>query len=195
MSRNISWINEIKNNTNEDYVIWCHDTDNEGEFKDYRTGKVIGRNDGGQQVKIRAGAHLAVSGCGIPDAGDKNEIPKARVICAVSALKHRKGDPGAGLRLNRVIKDDNENLDEIVYRNHGTTEKIASMIFPTGMEQNIILRIDPNGIFVDVKEAKNSSEWEAYLFGEKIKGLLMDLAPELAKLAIQAAQKTLEYLP
>jgi hypothetical protein len=190
MSRDISWINEIKNNTNEDYIIWCHDTDNEGVYRDYFTNEEIGKNDGGQQIVIKAGAHLVASGCGIPDGGDKDGKPKARVICAYSAALHHVGDPGAGLRINRVMADDEK--DKLVYRDHFTTKQLAEIIFPRGSEQNIILRIDADGIYLDIKEAKTSSEWEAYLFGQKVKNLFEELAPELAKLAIQAAQKALE---
>lgn len=194
MSRNISWINEIKNNTNQDYIMWCHDTDNEGEFKNSE-GKVLGKNNDGRQFVIRAKAHIYASDCGIPDGGDKNNIPKARVICLKSAAKKLHGDPGAGLRLNRTIADDEKGLDRLAYRDHDTTKPIADMIFPKGSEQNIILRIDNDGIFLEVKEAKESSEYKAYLVGENIKKLLTELAPELAKLAIQVAQKTLEYMP
>lgn len=196
MSRNISWINEIKNNTGQDFIMWCHDTDNEGEFRDFRTNKEVGKNDGGQQVIIKAGAHLAASGCGIPDGGDKDGRPKMRVVCAYEAATYHKGDPGAGFRMNRVIGEDSEDSkkDKLVYRDHSTTKEFAEISFPRGTEQNIILRIDPNGIFLDIKEAKTSSEWEAYIFGQGVKKLLTDLAPDLAKLAIEAAKKALALL-
>ncbi|PSL31320.1 hypothetical protein [Dyadobacter jiangsuensis] len=190
MSRDISWINEIKNNTEEDYIIWCHDTDNEGEYRDFVTDEPVGKNDGGKQVIIKAGAHLVAGGCGIPDGGDKDGKPKARVICAYSAAQRHSGDPGAGLRINRVMGDNDQ--DKIVYRDHYTTKQLAEIIFPRGMEQNIILRIDADGIYLDIKEAKTSSEWQAYVFGQKLKDFFEELAPELAKLAIQAAQKALE---
>lgn len=194
MSRNISWITEIKNTTNDAYVIWCRDTDNEGEFRDLLTNESVGKNDGGQQVIIKPKAHLVASGCGIPDGGDKDGRPKARVICLKSAVVHTTGDPGAGLRINRLmggVDKEKDERDKIVYRNHDTTAEIANIIFPRGLEQNIILRIDENGIFLDIKEASLSTEWEAYMFGQGVKKLLLELAPELAKLAIQAAKVAL----
>lgn len=190
MSRDISWINEIKNNTKQDYIMWVHDTDNEGEYKDAH-GHLIGLNDGGQQVIIKSGAHAYVTGCGIPDGGDKDGKPKMRVICATNVAKSKHGDPGAGLRINRVIADDGQKLDKIVYRNHDTAKEIADVTFPMGMEQNYILRIENDGIFFDLKEAKYSDEWKAYIVGQKIGDFFEKIAPELAKTLLLAAQKAL----
>lgn len=114
--------------------MWCWDTDNEGEFKDFASGEVVGYNDDARQFVIKAGAHLLASGCGIPDGGDKDGKPKMRVICAKSAanLNGPNGDPGAGFRMNRVIFNDNDKLDKLVYRDHNTTKEIGSITFPSG---------------------------------------------------------------
>lgn len=187
MTRDISWINEIKNNTNEAFVIWCWDTDNEGEFKDWTTGKLVGRNDGGAWVTIKPGAHLVVTGCGIPDGGDKDNKPKGRVICARSKIPHsnQHQDPGRGLRLNRVMGPNQ--TDRLVYRDHDTTRELASIDFARGLEQNLILTIDDDGIKVTVKEEKESTEWKAYRFGVELGKFLASTLQEIATLALQAA--------
>lgn len=185
MSRDISWIKEIKNNTNDDYVIWCWDTDNEGVFKDWRTNKEVGKNDGGKQVTIKAGAHLSVGGCGIPDGGDKNGRPKSRVICKKSIATHSTGDPERGLRMNRVMA--NGDYDKIVFRNAHTTAPIGEIRFHRGLEQNLILRIDNDGIFFSALEAKESTEWKAFVVGRELGKFVGELGKELAKDLLKAA--------
>jgi hypothetical protein len=191
MSRDITWINEISNTTNDDYIMWVWDVDNEGEFKDYNTGALVGRNDGATRVVIKAGAHLRATGCGVPDAGDKNGKVKCRVICKASAAM--KGgptaDPGAGLRLNRVM--DAGNNDKLSYRNHRTGKEEASVVFPRGNEQNAILRITNGGIFLDIQEQKESTEWKAYEAGQEIAKVLEQALIEIAKLAFQLAEDAL----
>lgn len=190
MSRDISWISEIKNNTQEDYIMWCWDTDNEGEFRDFATNEVLGLNDGGQQFVIKAGAHLSVSGCGIPDGGQKEGRPKMRVICAKSIADTQSfnGDPGKGFRMNRVMFDDAKNMDRIVYHDHGNLREMGSIAFPSGTEQNLILRIDDDGIFIDVYESRQSTEWKAYLFGKQLEDFVGETVKEFAKSALNAAR-------
>jgi hypothetical protein len=53
MSRNISWIREIFNNTGDAYSVWCWDTDNEGEYFDFASGKELGVNDGGHPSRSK----------------------------------------------------------------------------------------------------------------------------------------------
>lgn len=187
MSRDISWINEVKNNTNREFVIWCWDTDNEGEFKDWETGKLVGRNDGGTWVVVKPGAHLVVTGCGIPDGGDRDGKPKCRVIAEKSKIKHddHKRDPGVGLRLNRVMGPGE--TDRLAYRDHGGGRQIAAVDFPRGMEQNLILIIADDGIFLELREQKVSTEWKAYEFGKELGEFLASTLKEVASLALQAA--------
>ena len=191
MTRNISWINEIYNNTNTDYIMWVWDTDNEGDFSDFRTGQSIGKNDGGRRVIIKAGAHLRVTGCGVPDGGDKDGKNKCRVLCEVAKAvdQNPKLDPGRGLRLNRVMAENER--DKLVYRDHGTGREIASISFPRGLEQNLVLRIEKNGIFLDVREQKESTEWKATVFGRELGKALAEMLQEVAKLALQAAATAL----
>src|SRR4030095_4134749 len=69
MPGGVSWITEIYNNTDDDYGIWCWDDGNEGEYRG--GGKVIGKNDGGVQVKIPKQTRVSTSdhSCGVPDGG------------------------------------------------------------------------------------------------------------------------------
>lgn len=196
MSRDISWITEIKNNTNQDYIIWCRDSDNEGEFHTNQ-GKEVGKNDGGKRVTIKAGAHLYASGCGIPDGNHENNLPRCRIICLKSEAVGHSGDPEHGLRINRLQAPPDENgnkRDMLVYRNHHTTKEIATVMFPQGVEQNLIMRIDDDGIFIDVKESYESSEWKAYLVGKQIEDVFTKLLPDLAGVLIEAAGKAVKYM-
>lgn len=191
MSRDITWINEITNTTKDDYIMWVWDTGNEGEFKDYRTGALVGKNDGATRVVIKAGAHLRATGCGVPDGGDKNGKTKCRVVCKASRAMGggRTADPGAGLRLNRVM-DAGDN-DKLVYRNHRSGKEAASVSFPRGNEQNAILRITNEGIFLDIQEQKESTEWKAYEAGKEIAKVLEKALIEVAKIAFQLAEDAL----
>lgn len=187
MTRDISWINEIYNNTNTAYIMWVWDTDNEGDFRDFRTGQRIGLNDGGARVIIQPHAHLSVTGCGIPDGGDKDGRSKCRVLCKESSAmdQNKKHDPGRGLRLNRVMGPGK--TDKLVYRDHGTGKEIAAVTFPRGLEQNLILRIENDGVYLELKEAKVSTEWKVYKFGVALGEGLAQALKEIAKIALEAA--------
>lgn len=188
MSRDISWINEIKNNTKDTYIIWCWDTDNEGEYKDFRTNQLIGKNDGGKRVRIAPGAHLAVGGCGIPDGGDKDGKPKARVIVKESLAMPGAADPGRGLRLNRVMVAGER--DALRYADHSDPQRVFGQIsFPRGQEQNLILTINPDGIKLEAKEVKESTEWKAYKGAQHVMESI-DLK-ELFSLGMKAASAAL----
>jgi hypothetical protein len=186
MSRDITWINEISNTTNEDYIMWVWDTDNEGEFTDYRTGALVGRNDGATRVTIKAGAHLKVTGCGVPDGGDKNGKIKCRVICKASQAMGggSKADPGVGLRMNRVMAGDDK--DKLSFRNHRSGQEVGSATFSRGLQQNAILRISPEGIFLDIQEEKTSTEWKAYQAGIAIGNTLLEVGKILLQVAGEA---------
>jgi hypothetical protein len=186
MSRDITWINEITNTTKDDYIIWVWDTDNEGEFKDYRTGELVGRNDGGTRVVIKAGAHLRVTGCGVPDGGDKDGKIKCRVICKASVAMGGgpKADPGVGLRLNRVMAGDEK--DKLSFRDHRSGKEVGSATFSRGLQQNAILRIGNDGIFLDIQEEKTSTEWQAYEAGKVIANTLMEVGKILLQVAGEA---------
>jgi hypothetical protein len=186
MSRDITWINEISNTTKDDYIMWVWDTDNEGEFTDYRTGTLVGRNDGATRVVIKAGAHLKVSGCGVPDGGDKDGKIKCRVVCKASKAMGGgpTADPGVGLRMNRVMAGDEQ--DKLSFRDHGSGKEVGSATFSRGLQQNAILRISPEGIFLDIQEEKISTEWQAYEAGKAIASTLLEVGKILLQVAGEA---------
>lgn len=185
MSRDISWINEIVNNTDRTYTMWCWDTDNEGEFND--GSGVVGRNDGGERFDIEPRSHIYCRGCGVPDGGDKDGFPKARVICEKSKVEPSgpdlPGDPGRGLQINRVAFG--EDKDRISMRDRKTEREVGHIEFPRGLEQNLILRIEEHGIFLDVEEEQISTEWKAYLAGKEAGAFFENLFTELAKVALE----------
>jgi hypothetical protein len=198
MSRNISWIREIWNNTKQPYTIWCWDTDNEGLYIDVATNKHIGKNDGGQPVTIQPGQHVVTSGgsCGIPDGGDKNGLPKRRVFFAgvPGAKFENKVGPRGGLRLNRTKVDDN--TDQILYTDEGTGTFIGRMTFPSTVQQTLNVVINPPdaaapGIVLNIVEGMTSTEakWDKFVAdtGQWLATTLGDLASEALKAAATAA--------
>ena len=193
MSRDISWIREIWNNTTSPYTVWCWDTDNEGEYFDFTTQQEIGVNDGGNPITFNAGEHVYTSGgsCGVPDGGDKDGMPKRRIFFMgkPSATFNPKVGPGRGLRLNRTSVDDN--TDQIIYTNEATGQFIGRMTFAQSSEQTLDVLIntaDQGGIVLNVVESSVSTEakWDAFVeaTGEWIASHALDIA----KLALQAAE-------
>ena len=194
MPGGVSWITEIYNNTDDDYGIWCWDDGNEGEYR--VGGKVIGKNDGGVQVKIPKQTRVSTSdhSCGVPDGGSVRGQQKRRVIYKWDARKSTSGDPGIGLRLNRVMVSE-EKDDMIRYMDSRTGREFASIDVQRNSDQSLIIRIEPDrgkagkaGIFLDVFEQKQSGATKARLFGEQVAGFLADLAPKIAELALEAAK-------
>ena len=193
MSRNISWIREVWNNTTTPVTVWCWDTDNEGKYFDFDTRKEIGVNDGGNPITFQPGEHVYTSGgsCGVPDGGDKDGVPKRRVFCLGnlgSATFNPKDGPGRGLRLNRTSVDDN--TDQIIYTNEATGKFIGRMRFAQGTEQtlNVVINTaDQGGIVVNVVESSISTEakWDEWV--EEAGEWLEKNALAIAKLALQAA--------
>jgi hypothetical protein len=192
MSRDISWIREIWNNTSSPYTVWCWDTDNEGEYIDANTQKEIGVNDGGNPITFQPSEHVVTSGgsCGVPDGGDKDGFPKRRVFFkgTPSASFNPQAGPGYGLRLNRTSVDDQ--TDQILYTNEGTGTYIGRMTFSQGAEQTLNVVINPaanGGLVVNVVESSISTEakWDAFIeeTGEWLASNLIDIA----KLALEAA--------
>jgi hypothetical protein len=192
MSRNISWIREIWNNTGTPYTVWCWDTDNEGEYFNFATQENIGVNDGGNPVTFKPGEHVYTSGgsCGVPDGGDKDGVPKRRVFfmgTPITGFKDQDG-PGYGFRLNRTSLDDQ--TDQIIYTNERTGKFIGRMKFAQGVEQtlNVVINTaDQGGIVVNVVESSISTEakWDAFV--EATGEWLESNALDIAKLALQAA--------
>jgi hypothetical protein len=193
MSRNISWIREIWNNTATPVTVWCWDTDNEGEYFDFNSHKEIGVNDGGNPITFQAGEHVVTSGgsCGVPDGGDKDGWPKRRVFFTGSpgANFEPTSGPGRGLRINRTSLDDQ--MDQILYTDERTGTFIGRMKFPQGIEQtlNVVINTaDKGGIVLNVVESSISTEAKWDQFVADTEEWLASNAIEIAKLALQAAE-------
>jgi hypothetical protein len=192
MSRDISWIREIWNNTSSPFTVWCWDTDNEGEYFDFNSQKEIGVNDGGNPVTFQSGEHVVTSGgsCGVPDGGDKDGWPKRRVFFMgkPGATFDSRTGPRRGLRINRTSLDDQ--TDQILYTNEKSGTFIGRMKFPQGIEQTLNVLInsaDKGGIVVNVVESSISTEakWDAFI--AETGQWLASHAIDIAKLAFQAA--------
>jgi hypothetical protein len=187
-SRNISWITEIWNNTDKDYSIWCWDTDNEGLYKD-ESGKEIGKNNDGNPVTIKAGSHVHTNNetCGVPDGGDRDYKPKQRIFFIGKPDQNfqKSVGPGFGLRLNRTRLDDN--IDQIMYLDAKTGEKIGRMKFPKGTEQKLHVKIEKDGLHLNVFESSTSTEAKFDQFLKETGKWMLDFYTQLAKAAIDAA--------
>jgi hypothetical protein len=108
---NVSYIEEIYNNTNHAFVMWSTDSEHNGVFDDFDTGIRVGDNDWGHVLVIRPGARLKASWCGIPwykdgkcyrviAKGDKQERHGLRMFQAetdlgdgIHFIDHRTGNP------------------------------------------------------------------------------------------------------
>jgi hypothetical protein len=197
MSRNISWIREIFNNTTDSYTVWCWDTDNEGKYLDFNNpNTVIGVNDNGNPITFTPGQHVITSGgsCGIPDGGDKNGRPKQRVffLGTPDAGFQPSVGPGRGLRLNRTSVD--SNTDQIIYTDEATGDPLGRMTFAQGSEQtiNVIINsVENGGLALDVVESSVSTEakWDSFVAatGQWIATKGVDLAVSALKSAAAAA--------
>jgi hypothetical protein len=188
-SRNISWITEIWNNTDKDYSVWCWDTDNEGLYLD-ESGNEIGKNNDGQPVTIEAHSHVHTKNetCGVPDGGDRDYKPKQRVFFFGKPDQNfqKSVGPGFGLRLNRTRLDDD--LDQIMYINAKTGEKIGRAKFPKGTEQKLHVKIEKkDGLNITVFESSTSTEAKFEQFVKASGKWMLDYYRELSIEAAKAA--------
>ena len=127
---NVSYIEEIKNNTEHTFAMWSTDSEHNGVFDDFESGERVGDNDWGHVVLIRPGARLKASWCGVPWYKDGRCY---RVI----AKANRK--VGFGLRL---FQSETDQGDGIHFVDHDTFAEIGMVPFPTGADRQFALTIN-----------------------------------------------------
>lgn len=177
-STNISEITEITNKTSERYFMYVWDNEHEGRYTPYGQDKWHYPEDG-EWLEIAANAHLRADDCGIPDGGKSAGMDRVRVLFKASGSeRNKKGDPGRGLRVNRVGLHDG--MDQLVFCNHATGETIGSIDIPTSMHQNLLLVIDAKGIRFEQKEAVKSGEAKSAEEWERVRTFFENVA-EIAK--------------
>lgn len=183
-STNISEIVEITNKTQDTYYMYVWDNEHEGRYTPY------GRNDwhypdDGKWLTIGPGAHLQADDCGIPDGGKSAGKNRVRVLFKANGrpAKHQ-GDPGRGLRINRIGLGND--FDGLQFASHATGEIRTTVRLPTGMHQSLLLVIGGPGEGLSVKQTDIawSNEHQLKEVGEAMKKLL-DLAVNISKIVAE----------
>jgi hypothetical protein len=126
---NVSWIEEIFNNSNATLCMWSTDAEHNGTFANFDTAEKLGDNDWGHAFLIEPGARIKAHWCGIPWYGDGTRY---RVI-ARSAKKEE-----FGLRLHQSETDDGDGIHFIDFR---TGDPIGYKAFPFAGDRQFALII------------------------------------------------------
>ena len=126
---NISWIEEIYNNSDATLCMWSTDAIHNGTFDDLDTGKKLGDNDWGHVFVIRPGARIKAHYCGVPWYHDGTHF---RVIA--------KGTDKAkfGLRLHQAETDVGDGIHFIDFK---TNDPIGYNAFPFAGDRQFALTI------------------------------------------------------
>ncbi len=143
-STSISEIVEITNKTSDTYFMYVWDNEHEGRYTPFNKDKWY-YPDEGKWLEIKPHSHLRADDCGIPDGGKTAGKDRVRVIFKAKPgqKKPKQGDPGWGLRMNRVGLGNGN--DAIVFRNHDSGEDVSRTEIPTKMHQSLLLLIDDTG--------------------------------------------------
>jgi hypothetical protein len=137
---NISEITEITNKSSDTYYMYVWDNAHEGRFTPYQKDDWH-YPDEGKWLTVSPHAHLRADDCGIPDGGKSAGKDRCRVLFKARGSEGRKqGDPGRGLRVNRV--GDGNGQDRLVFANHATGENIGSFAVKTSTHQNLLLLLE-----------------------------------------------------
>jgi hypothetical protein len=160
-STNISEITEITNKTGDTFYMYVWDNAHEGRYTPFNKDDWQYPSDG-KWLKIGARAHLRADDCGIPDGGKSADKDRVRVIFkAKPGEQPSQGDPGRGLRINRVGLGDGN--DELLFRKHSTGEKVTSVKLPTRMHQSLLLVLGGPGEGVQFQQTDIAVSGEAQL--------------------------------
>ncbi|HLL48405.1 MAG TPA: hypothetical protein VK399_17005 [Longimicrobiaceae bacterium] len=139
-STNISEIVEISNTTSDTYFMYVWDDEHEGRYTPFDKDDWNYPRDGAW-LTIGPRAHLRADDCGIPDGGKSAGKDRTRVIFkAEPNQRPSQGDPGRGLRVNRVGVGDG--YDKLVFRDHSNGKLLKEIQIPTKMHQSLLLLID-----------------------------------------------------
>jgi hypothetical protein len=179
----ISEVTEITNKTSDTYYMFVWDNSHEGRYTSFDKDSWNYPSDG-KWLKIPPKAHLRADDCGIPDGGKSAGKDRCRVIFkAHGNEKKLQGDPGRGLRMNRVGGGDGK--DYLEYADHATGETILTRTLPTSQHQNCLLLIDDkNGVQLKIKDKATSTEAQT----KEIFSALGAAAADLLKLAVKVAE-------
>ncbi|WP_263350507.1 hypothetical protein [Acidicapsa acidisoli] len=186
MTTNISELTEITNKTNDTFYMYVWDNAHEGTYKPYDESSDWYYPNEGKWLTIGPKAHLRADDCGIPDGGKSAGHERARVIFKkLGNEKRLQGDPGRGLRVNRVGNGDG--TDSLEFRNHATGETLYSFKVPTDMHQSLLLLFGgpEEGVQFRQKDIATSGEAKLKQAGEVMEKIL-DLAVNLAKIVAES---------
>jgi hypothetical protein len=137
---NISEITEITNKSPDTYYMYVWDNSHEGRYTPFQKSDWH-YPDEGKWLTMSPQAHLRADDCGIPDGGKSAGKDRCRVIFkSRGAEGHKQGDPGRGLRVNRV--GDANGQDRLIFADHATGETIGSYTLKTSTHQNLLLVMD-----------------------------------------------------
>lgn len=179
----ITEITEVTNKTSDTYYMFVWDNSHEGRYTPFNKDEWNYPSDG-HWLTIPPHGHLRADDCGIPDGGKSAGKDRCRVIFkAHGNEKKRQGDPGRGLRMNRV--GGNNGKDYLIYVDHATGETILSHSLPTSEHQNCLLIIDTeNSVQLKVKDRTTSTEATT----KEVFSALGAAAQDLLKLAVKVAE-------
>ncbi len=193
----ISWIEEIYNNTNHDFVMWSKDAHHNGEAHDFDTNKYVGKNDEDEVIHIRPGARLKGSWMGIPWY-DKNRY---RVIAwtkspgSVTKTKKLK----YGLRLFQSTNDSGDFIHFVDHRSGRELEN-GKIPLPFGADRKFALSIncDDGGtkcgkedFHIDLELRESKGNWQTSLeeFGQQYYEFYQEIQSYAAKAMIDAVAR------
>jgi hypothetical protein len=186
VTTNISELTEITNKTTDTFYMYVWDDAHEGRYKPYDNSSGWYYPDEGKWLTIGPNAHLRADDCGIPDGGKTAGDERARVIFKkLGNEKQLQGDPGRGLRINRVGKGGGN--DALQFRNHATGETLYSFDVPTEMHQSLLLLFGgpQEGVQFRQKDIATSGEAKLKQAGAVMEKIL-DLAVNLSKIVAES---------
>lgn len=172
---NISEITEITNKSSDTYYMYVWDNAHEGRYTAFQKND-WNYPDEGKWLALSPHAHLRADDCGIPDGGKSAGKDRCRVIFKARGSEgHKQGDPGRGLRVNRVGNGDGN--DRLVFANHATGETIGSYTVKTSTHQNLLLVVggeDKVQLLVRDQAKSNQAQMEEVLkaIGESMQDAL-----------------------
>jgi hypothetical protein len=145
---NVSWIEEIFNNTNVTLCMWSTDAEHNGTFDDFDTGKELGDNDWGHAFVIKPGARIKAHWCGIPWYHDGTHY---RVI-AKSTKKEK-----FGLRLHQSETDEGDGIHFLDFRTNVSIGYIAFR-FPGDRQFALIISGDSGDLSFELQNRQTKTD-------------------------------------
>lgn len=177
----ISEITEIYNNSSDTYFMYVWDDTREGRYAVQPNVTDWTYPDEGKWFKIPAKSRVVADDCGIPDGGKSAGRDRARVIfkAVPPGQAASQGDPGRGLRINRVGEGDN---DALQFRDNETGLELKTpggqrVKLPSDINQRLSLHISDTGAQFQENDAVRSPDVAEIL--KQVGEILIQLAPLL----------------